>query len=165
MSGYTRARVLDPVLWAITVIALTVTAIEVTHLVALPRVPAPAIWASADLTWPMHRDSLGENAARIVEHDPFRVERRPPDVAFGTQTGGASATNVSSARPQLTLSGIVGGPPWAALLNGVPGHDGTALVHTGDTLSGFTVLAVRATSVTISGMDTTWHLTVNDPWR
>ena len=165
MSGYSPGRALEPVLWAITVVAIAVTVVELAHLVALPRVPAPAIWASADMSWPMHRDSLGDNAARIVEHDPFRVERRPPDVAFGTQAGGASATTATPARPQLTVSGIVGGPPWAALLTGVPGHEGTVLVHAGDTLSGFTVRTVHAASLTISGMDTTWHLTVNDPWH
>jgi hypothetical protein len=165
MSGYLPGRALEPALWAITITAIAVTAVEVAHLAAHPRVPAPAIWASADMSWPMHRDSLDDAAARIVEHDPFRVERRPPDVAFGTQAGGTSASTAAPAKPQLTVSGIVGGPPWAALLNGVPGHEGTVLVHAGDALSGFTVLAVHAASLTISGMDTTWHLTVNDPWH
>ena len=97
MSGYSPGRALEPVLWAITVIAIAATVIEIVHLVAHPRIPAPAIWASADMSWPMHRDSLGDAAARIVEHDPFRVERRPPDVAFGAQAGGASASTATPA--------------------------------------------------------------------
>ncbi|MBX6330548.1 MAG: hypothetical protein IRY91_01740, partial [Gemmatimonadaceae bacterium] len=68
-------------------------------------------------------------------------------------------------KPALALAGLVGGPPWAALLDGVPGRDGTVLVHVGDTLGPLRVRSVSAAGVTISGMDTTWHLTLKRPWR
>jgi len=104
---------------------------------------------------------------RVAKTDPFRLDRRPTDVPFGTQAAASTppAPGPNAAGPNLSLSGIVGGPPWVALLDGIPGHEGSALMRVGDTLGGIKVRAVTATTATISGFDTTWKLTVKRPWK
>jgi hypothetical protein len=67
-------------------------------------------------------------------------------------------------KPSLSLSGIVGGPPWVALLDGVPGRDGSMVLHAGDSIGGLKARAITSTTATISGFDTTWKLTVKRPW-
>ena len=63
-------------------------------------------------------------------------------------------------KPKLILRGVLGGPPWDALIDGVPGHDGALVVRVGQTVAGFTVRAVRRDTVFIRGFDTTWALTL-----
>jgi hypothetical protein len=44
------------------------------------------------------------------------------------------------------------------MLDGIPGRQGSVLVHRGDTLAGLTVSAITRDTVTIRGADTTWRL-------
>lgn len=99
---------------------------------------------------------LGRAADSVSVADPFRLARRPPRVAFGT-----TLPNAPPPRPrlQLALDGIVGGPPWRAVLEGVPMHDGSTVVAAGDTIGGLTVRSIRRDTVVVWGMDTTWTLT------
>jgi len=66
-------------------------------------------------------------------------------------------------RPALVLVGIVG-PPWRALVDGIPAHDGSTVLRAGQTVAGLRVRDVNASSATISAVDTTWHLTVKRKW-
>lgn len=110
-------------------------------------------------------DSLNVLADRIVEGDIFRLTRRPSAVAFGT-TGDGSPPPVSTPpKPPLALAGLIGGPPWIGLLEGVPGRDQSVLVHAGDTLGGLRVRMVTRNRVVIAGFDTTWQLSVREPWH
>lgn len=67
-------------------------------------------------------------------------------------------------RPQLAVSGIVG-PPWTALLDGVPGRDGPVSVRTGDQVDGLRIRRVDRDGVTVVGMDTTWRLSLKRTWQ
>jgi hypothetical protein len=111
-------------------------------------------------------DSLAAAADAITAIDPFRLEHRPSTVAYRPELEGTPPTPRPPAppKPTLALAGLVGGPPWAALLDGVPGRDESVLVHAGEVLGGLQVRRVSAAGVTISGMDTTWHLTLKHPW-
>jgi hypothetical protein len=62
------------------------------------------------------------------------------------------------------LRGIVGGPPWDAMIDGIPGRQGSVLVRRGDTLGGLTVSAINRDTVTIHGSDTTWRLFIKRSW-
>ena len=58
------------------------------------------------------------------------------------------------------------GPPWQALLEGVPGREGTAVVvRRGDVLGDLRIRDVTGTTVTVVGPDTTWRLTVRKGWQ
>jgi hypothetical protein len=101
----------------------------------------------------------------FVARDPFRLERKPSGVPYGPSLDGAPPPPPRPPRPTLVVAGIVGGPPWEALLEGIPGREGSALVRRGDTLSGLRVRSITRDTVRITGMDTTWTLTVRRAWQ
>ena len=120
--------------------------------VVAPAVPEP-FGAAADRA-----------AAATVAADPFRATRRPSGVAFLAQ-GEAAPTAPRPPRPQLAMTGSIGGPPWSSILEGVPGREGSVIVSAGDTLGGLRIRSVRRDSVVVQGADTTWRLGVRKPWQ
>jgi hypothetical protein len=113
----------------------------------------------------MSQDSASTLAALVTDADPFRVDRHPTDVPFRPLQPGPAATAPPPVRPVLTLSGIVGGPPWAAVITGVPGHPESVVVHAGDTVGGLRIRVVTASNLVVSGTDTVWRLRIQHPWR
>jgi hypothetical protein len=58
----------------------------------------------------------------------------------------------------LVLKAIVGGPPWQALIDGIPGQPIGAIAEQGKRFNGFLVKLVTADSVVVQGPDTSWVL-------
>ena len=114
-------------------------------------------------------DSVRAAAARIAVHDPFRLDHHPASVPYtlGGEPGAQHAPPPAPKppKPHLALSGIVGGPPWSAILDSVPGRDGSVLVQKGDTLGGLKVRSVGRDTVIVQGADTVWKLIVKRPWQ
>jgi hypothetical protein len=162
-----RARTVERLLWgaSLTLIASTLLAWREgrPHPIAAPAVIWP-IERSAAYPTPRALDSATK---AIVASDPFRLERRPSSVAYGSQPEGAPVAppQPKPPKPGLALAGVVGGPPWVALLDGVPGKSGSVLVHAGDTLAGLRVRSLGPNGITITGFDTTWKLTLKKPWH
>lgn len=102
---------------------------------------------------------LGRAADSATANDLFRLERKPARVAFGAPPIPPQPTLPPPPRIRPTLGGIVGGPPWKAVLANIPGREGGVIVATGDTVAGLTVRAVRRDEVIVKGVDTTWTLT------
>lgn len=101
----------------------------------------------------------------IVDHDVFRLVRRPSPVAYRPELEGvAPPPPPPKLRPPLALSGILGGPPWEALVDGFPGHDASLMVRKGDVVGTLRVRSVSADSVVIAGEDTTWRLGLRRSW-
>jgi hypothetical protein len=92
----------------------------------------------------------------IVASDLFRRERAAPDAVVLAPP--PTSQLPAPRKPRLVLRGVVGGPPWNAILEGVPGHDGSYVVSTGDSVAGLKIRSVRRDGATIRGMDTTWIL-------
>jgi hypothetical protein len=65
-----------------------------------------------------------------------------------------------TARPTLILTGIVGGPPWTAIIDGLPGQTAGTLAREGSTFDKLVVRTVTPASVVVQGPDTTWRLTL-----
>ena len=128
--------------------------------------PAPG-WDAAGTSSPvLHRSAALVTASEaIVARDAFRFERRPSGVAYSPALEGAPPPPPRPPRPALAVTGIVGGPPWEALMEGIPGREGSMLVRRGDTLSGLRVGSITRDTVRITGMDTTWTLTVRRAWQ
>ena len=123
--------------------------------------PKPVAAAPA---WHSERtDSLEKWGDRVAAGDPFRLERRPATVRYGAQPE-ANPSPVGT-RPALVLKGIIGGPPWEALLEGLPDRQGIVIAHRGDRFATLRIRAVSATGVTVEGADTTWHLTIRKTWQ
>lgn len=122
--------------------------------------PAPAAHLEALPVAQMYdADTLDDAADRIVATDPFRLARH---AAVGAQPGTSSTTAMAAAMPrlQLTVTGIIGGPPWRAVLNGIPGHEAGIVVATGDTVGDVRIRLIRRDSVVVRLRDSTWTLTL-----
>lgn len=100
-------------------------------------------------------------ARRVVETDPFRLDRKAASVAYRPDLEGL-APLPKPPKPLLVLNGIVGP---TALLDGVPGQSGTAIVHVGDTLGGLRIRRVGRDTVVVTGADTIWRLTLRQTWQ
>jgi hypothetical protein len=114
-------------------------------------------------------DSLRRSASYVAAHDPFRAEHHPSIVPYSPELESAAASAPppppKPPKPRLAVSGIVGGPPWSALLDSVPGRDGSVLVSKGDTLGGLKISFVGRDTVIVQGADTVWRLVVKRPWQ
>ncbi len=134
------------------------TAPPVSARIALP--PAPGIISRGDSA------ELEDRAAALRARNPFRTDRRPAEVLFQLSgpTTPAPAIAVPVVRPTLVLAGLVGGPPWHALVEGVPGREGGVLLGLGDQIGGVRVLEFRNGAVVLAGYDTTWVLSPRNAW-
>ena len=131
-----------------------------------PRGAAPAQpWASVPDIHRFDEDSIAKGAAFSIDNDPFRLSRRPAVVRYSSTPAAAQLPAVAAApRPNLVLRGIVGGPPWSAIIEGIPGREGTTMLRPGDSAGPLVVRSVGRDTVIIKGADTTWHLTVKRTW-
>ncbi len=110
--------------------------------------------------------AIAASAARLRSRDPFRIERRPAEIRYNPwEPVVASAPAPTPARPPLALAGLMGGPPWNALLEGVPGRETGVLLQLGDSAGGIRFVALHGDTVMLAGFDTTWSLTARRPWR
>jgi len=161
------SRTMERLLWGASVLLIATAAASSHGAFARPLGAPPVIWAIANAPAFPVADSLDLAASAVTSSDPFRLERRPSSIAYGAQPEGAPAAPAppKPPKPPLALAGIVGGPPWVALLDGVPGRNGSVVVHAGDTLAGLRIRALGPRSVTITGLDTTWKLTLKRPWQ
>lgn len=107
-------------------------------------------------------DSIGEAAGNAVANDPFRLANRPATMRFDARTEGAGpgALPPPSVRPAFVLKAIVGGPPWQAIVDGIPGQPMGTIVRTGVVFDKLTVRAITRDTVVIQAPDTTWKLTI-----
>jgi hypothetical protein len=99
-----------------------------------------------------------ESESVLVANDMFRL---PDDVVHGQSSpgvAGAAAAHASLTRPSLTVKGIVGGPPWQAIVDGLPGQVSGIIVQAGGTYGGVTIATVGRDSVRVRAGDTTWTL-------
>jgi len=106
-------------------------------------------------------DSL---AAGVRALAPFRWQRRPADVPYGTQAPVVTGPPAPP-KPRLRLVGIVSGLAPLALIEGLPGTTRAVVLGAGDTMAGFTVTAIRGAEVEVAGADTLWILSVEEPWN
>lgn len=92
----------------------------------------------------------------------FRLSHLPADVPY--QPAASRAAQVPPApapRPALVLKGIVGGPPWQAIIDGIPGQPSSTIAAAGAVFDKLVVRAVARDSVVVRGPDTTWVLTLD----
>jgi len=103
-------------------------------------------------------NNTSDELAAILAGDLFRRDRAAPDSAPPAPTQPLPARPPAPPKPRLVLRGLVGGPPWNAIIEGVPGHDGSYVVRAGDSVAGLKIRSVKRDGATIRGMDTTWTL-------
>lgn len=117
--------------------------------------PTPAIASAKATEWTA--DSLQSWGDVVLTRAPFTNPALLP-------ASNPVATRPQSPAPQavtLVLQGVVGAVGrYSALITGFPGQAGTVLVSAGDTLSGFRVRRVEATSVLMARTDSSFTLTL-----
>jgi hypothetical protein len=108
-----------------------------------------------------------ESLARLVRHDPFRLEREPAPIAYDPARGQeVREPTPGPVRPELTLAGMVHGGNLnsSALIEGLPNTDGPRLLQIGDTSGGIEVRRIDLDQVVLVGYDTVWTLRMRHPW-
>jgi len=132
---------------------------------ALPEVAdhATPVAPMIHVTTPPSDSALAEAEDYIVSNDPFRLANAPSRVRFdpSNENGGAplGVPPTPMLRPNMTLKAIVGGPPWQAIVDGIPGQPAGTVVRAGGTFDKLVARAVTRDSVIIQGPDTSWVLT------
>lgn len=123
-----------------------------------PSLPATPAWAPST-------DSL-ENAVSVIEAgNLFRSDRVSATESEPEARAPSGQPPVPpNARPQLSLRGLVGGPPWDAIIDGIPGRDGPVVLRSGQPTAGFTLHRVRHDTAIIHSPDTIWKLTLRRTW-
>lgn len=106
-----------------------------------------------------------DSLASLIHRDPFRLDRSPAAVRYDPNGIRAEAAPPPAPRPQLFVTGILWGPRPTAIIEGIPGTEGPRLVRQGDEIHDFRVLRIARNALTIRGSDTTWTLTIREPWR
>jgi hypothetical protein len=124
-----------------------------------PRVSTVPSTSAAEPTQP---ESLG---ASLTDKDPFRVSRRPATVIYDPARFAQPGATRPPTTPALALLGIVWDRKPTALVEGIPGVDGARPVEQGDTVGGLRVRKILRDRVVIAGFDTSWTLSVREPWR
>ena len=158
-----NASRIEQILWSTALVCGAAAIAGTRTLPPVARADHPAVYARSGSTASTMRD-IDDAAVSLVDADPFRAAHHASPIAYHPDVEGAPPPPPRPARPGLSISGIIGGPPWSAVLEGVPGRDGGTVVHPGDTLGGLKVRAVKRDTVVISGVDTTWRLIVRRAW-
>ncbi len=117
--------------------------------------------APADIPPAARPDSL---ARRVAARDPFRLSRAAALVAFRFGADAAAAGPAAlptPPRPPLALAGVLlgGGTP-AALIDGLPGIEGTRVMRPGERVGVYELRWVTAEAALIAAPDTAWTLRV-----
>ena len=78
--------------------------------------------------------ALAEAEDLTVSNDPFRLSNTPPDTPFdpaAENSAGARGFAPPPVRPVFALKAIVGGPPWQAVIDGIPGQPPGTVIRQG----------------------------------
>ncbi len=115
--------------------------------------------ASAPMRVPALTPRLLRAAAETTTaNDPFRLSNTPPDINATARNARAAPSR--QPHPTLVLKAITGGPPWQALVAGMPGQNGDALVAPGAAYGALTVQSITRDTVIVRAQDTTWILSL-----
>ena len=130
-------------------------------LVHLPAAP-PAV-AAIGATAVTVSDSL---VRQVIARTPFRAARSPAVRPYDLNHGAVEVVEAPQvSRPRLTLAGIVWEPEPVAIIEGLPGGDGGRVVRRGEVVGGLKLKRIERNRVVITGLDTTWNLSVKEPWQ
>jgi hypothetical protein len=119
------------------------------------------------LAFPLDTLSAG-SVTTFRNRDPFRVDHTPARARFDPW---ASAHQQSvppppaPPRPALRLVGMIGGPPWTALVEGIPGREDGVLLRLGEEAGGIRMTRLYGDTVEFTGFDTTWALRARPTWQ
>jgi hypothetical protein len=112
-------------------------------------------------------DALRAHAPAIVttaapafgDRDPFRVDHRAPPMRYTGAPTSSLPIAAAEVIPRMTIRAIAGGPPWHALIDGLPGETHPMLVQPGTIVEKLTVGRITRDTVVIHDAATMGVLT------
>ena len=131
-------------------------------IVSAARISPVAVLARLDRR-PLAFDARATHAAAddATDANAFRISHQPSEAPYEPRRFAVVQAVVALApRPDLVLKGIVGGPPWQAIIEGIPGQAASLVMSAGASFDRFTIQSVSRDSVVVRGTDTTWTLTL-----
>jgi hypothetical protein len=159
---------MEAALWALALVLTLAAWMRVRH--AVPAVGASVADEALAAPAPVMRvpvTVLASAAATAREGDVFRLDRAPSPVRFAA-TPGAMMPGPPAPPPQphamLVLAGVIG-PPWQALIEGIPGHAGAVVLRQGEKIEDLRVISITRDRAVVQGADTTWRLTLKRNWQ
>jgi hypothetical protein len=155
------ARTVDAVLLVVTLACGALTAKRWRQVMAVQPVAVSQAAVMVTTSHPFDADSLDLAVERTVNGDPFRLSRTPSEVPYSPDAMLTPAVAVPRFVPTLVLRGIVGGPPWQAVIDGIPGSPPGVVVRSGSVFDKLTIKWVSRDSVAVQTPDSAWTLTLS----
>lgn len=103
-------------------------------------------------------DAVTDAMDAVLDANPFRFSRSTP--AIVSAVVGPQSVAASGPRTPPVVKAILGGPPWQAVLSGVPGQPGEVVVLSGMRLGGILITSIMRDTVVVQVSDTTFRLTM-----
>ncbi len=148
----------------VTLLGLTASVRIVAGPIASVQLPRSPVGDSGGQAAGPRARIAAESVAGIVSRDPFRIGRRPLLPAYDPMRL-TEQLAPPPPKPTLILVGVVNGVDPSAVIEGLPGVEGSRVVRVGDVVAGLQVKKIADGRVFIAGMDTTWVLEVREPWK
>jgi len=139
-----------------TLLGLGIAATRWNSVLPTPEAAVLPVVSSRPIAAPLANADL---ANALLARNPFRHSNRPARVRLGDLPASERPV-VARYRPTLTLKGIIGGPPWTAMVHGIPGRRGSAILAVGERADSLLVKSIGSNRVVLVGPDTTWVLTL-----
>lgn len=158
-----RSRRLEAVLWLVAIAAFASGAWRWHHGSVHTAASEIQLPAADENPVRIERAALLRAAVATTRRNPFRLDRRSSAVPYSADPP-ATLTEVAAVRAIPLLMGIVG-PPYQAILGGIPGRDGSIVVRQGDTLATLRVRRLSRDTLVLAAPDTVWILTVRRAWQ
>lgn len=162
------AHWIERTLWLAALLALVAGAVGAHHRSAQLWAAASPTLLSVIAVAPARPapDTLESAVDEIADRNLFRPERTSAEQTTNPQPMmPMGMPQPPSTKPHLVLRGVLGGPPWDAIIEGIPGHEGSVVLSAGQSLGGITVRAVRRDTAYARGFDTTWALPLARTWQ
>jgi hypothetical protein len=159
-------RMMELMLWTLAAATLAGTALHWLAAGSAPGPDDPPLRPPAPLVAPRESGSVASVADGIVATNPFRLDRRPADPPFAGDDAMTTEWSTEEVEPDflaLAVAAIIG-PPWEAVLEGVPGREHGVVVRPGDVLGDLVVRSVGPNTVWIESDRDSWHLELKRPW-
>jgi hypothetical protein len=152
-------RVIQRILWTFSVCGAAFICWMWLRPAARSPAVATAAFGPADYPAIFDPDALTQAAADVVEGDLFRPDRTAPTASNAPASPPAPAA-APTPRPRFVLRGVIGGPPWDAIIDGLPGRPAGTVVRNGESIGGFSITVRSRDTVRVRGDDTVWTLTL-----
>jgi hypothetical protein len=158
-----KVLTLERSLFALTGVLLLSAALRWRAVDATPAVATVGVPPARARAHSPSDSALGDAEDWTVSNDPFRLSNEPPDVLYDPANEAAQAARGAGLtppplRPTFVLKAIVGGPPWHAVVDGIPGQPQGTVIRQGSQYDKLLVRSVTRDSVVIQGPDTSWVL-------